>query len=569
MSPVPPERKGLLQLLDFGSKLKTPAFQRSFAWGAQQIDEYWLDLQRALDQAPGPAEYFLGLVVLDSTDAIQDGQQRLACTLLLASEIYGQIETAKSLGLHDAHLALDAAAQVTPALRQSPRASLVISLQDQDVLLNRTGIRSDAPESAKRLAAARKRIRSHLEADLVGRTTPDAKLARLKQWGAFLRAEAYVVLLRVSPKDAHNIFETLNTRGVRLSNGDLTKSHLISRATDTPLAIAKWNQVTDALKDSNGKFEDNLETFLLHYFGSRFGRTTKAAFFTDYRKQVENTDAFAALDALIESAKLYHALAHPADEAAYWAQIGEGTLQAVALLNALNLKQLRYVLLAVLRDFAGKKLTATGRKKQRDAILKLTAWSIRGLVDGRTGGGEAERTYVMAALAIVAGHFTSVADLRRHFLARDMLVDDDKLFEARFRQYAFDRPNAHTRARAILYALEYKQVAAKSALKPRDTLTIEHVLPKSPPAGQWQAFSSSERRAYTYQLGNLLLIDGPSGANNQLANKEWPAKKQLIASWGAQTFLTEAALRFADWTTATIERRTLSLAKLAVKTWSV
>ena len=33
-------------------------------------------------------------------------------------------------------------------------------------------------------------------------------------------------------KDAHNIFETLNTRGVRITNGDLVTSHPIARATD-------------------------------------------------------------------------------------------------------------------------------------------------------------------------------------------------------------------------------------------------------------------------------------------------------------------------------------------------
>ncbi|MGN6867571.1 MAG: hypothetical protein ACTHMY_04110, partial [Solirubrobacteraceae bacterium] len=200
------------------------------------------------------------------------------------------------------------------------------------------------------------------------------------------------------PKDAHNIFETLNTRGVRLSNGDLVKSHLISRATSATVAISKWDQVTSALKDSKGRYEDDLESFLLHYYGSRYGRTTKAQFFVDYRKAIANSDALSALDDLIESAKLYRALAAPAASTAYWTQLGEGPQQAVELLNALALKQLRYVLLAVLRDFAGPNPKAAGRKKQRNALLKLTAWSIRGLVSGRTGGGEAERTYINAAL---------------------------------------------------------------------------------------------------------------------------------------------------------------------------
>lgn len=73
MAAAAPERKGILELLDFTSNLKTPAFQRSYAWGTQQVDEYWNDLRRALDEQPGGADYFLGLVVLDNGDEIEDG----------------------------------------------------------------------------------------------------------------------------------------------------------------------------------------------------------------------------------------------------------------------------------------------------------------------------------------------------------------------------------------------------------------------------------------------------------------------------------------------------------------
>jgi Protein of unknown function DUF262/Protein of unknown function (DUF1524) len=563
-----PERRGILDLLDSKSKLKTPAFQRSFAWGRAQIDDFWTDLKRALDTQTGPADYFLGLIVLDSTDQIQDGQQRLATTLLLASEMYRLLDAAKAAGAHDQQLAIDVEGQITPALRQSPSAPLVISPQDQDVLLNRAGIRADSPESTRRLAVARATLGKHLVDDLTSRRSPDARLGRLKQWASYLSSQAYVVVLRVPPKDAHNIFETLNTRGIRLSNGDLVKSHLISRATDTNLAIAKWNSVTGALKDAKGKYEDDLETFLLHYHGSRYGRTTKAQFFVDYRKAIMRSDVLAALDELIESAALYRALAAPEASTAFWSSIGAGTQQAVEVLNALALKQLRYVLLAVLRDFGGARRSTARRKNQRNAVLKLTAWSIRGLVTGRTGGGEAERTYITAALEIVGGGFKTVADLKKHFLKAKMLIVDDSVFEAQFRAFPFDRPTTHKRARAILYALEYERIGNKSGLKPRETLTVEHVLPKSPAAGQWTGFSDDARRAFTYQLGNLLLIDGPSGANNQLANKEWLDKKQLIKTFGPQTPLTAEALKRRDWGVTTIENRTGDLAKLAVKTWS-
>src|SRR5262249_9592356 len=158
------------------------------------------------------------------------------------------------------------------------------------------------------------------------------------------------------------------------------------------------------------------------------------------------------------------------------------------------------------------------------------------------------------------GTLKTVPELKQHFLDKGLLVESDSLFKARFKQYPFDRPNGHTRARAVLYALEYAKSNKKSGLKPRDTLTVEHVLPKSPAKGQWKQFDASARRAYTYNLGNLLLIDGPSGANDDLANTEWKDKRALIQSWPGQTPLTDEAVKSATWTKATITSRQNTLA---------
>ena len=210
MASSEPKRDGILRVVD--AVLYNPGLPTLICVEQAHIDEYWTDLQRALDTPGESADYFLGLVVLDHSNQIQDGQQRLATTLLLASEMYEFIERAKATAPHDGRLAKDALAQVAAVLRASPSAPLVIGLKNQDILLNRAGIRSNSPESAKRLVAARSRLSTHLESDLQARTTADSRLARLKQWGEFLRTKAYVVTFRVPPKDAHNIFETLNTR---------------------------------------------------------------------------------------------------------------------------------------------------------------------------------------------------------------------------------------------------------------------------------------------------------------------------------------------------------------------
>lgn len=563
-----PARKGILELLDHGSTLKTPAFQRSFAWGDEQVIDYWDDLKRAIDHEGGSADYFLGLVVVDEDGQIQDGQQRLATTLLLAAEIYHAAEAVKALGEHTTSLAAEVAAFVSPALRRGPKAPLNLGLQDQSALLERTGIRVKSLESVKRLDTARERLKKLVAEEIGTLTKPDERLRRLRKWGDFLRTKAYVVLLQVPPRDAHNIFETLNTRGVRLSNGDLVKSHLIARSDDTPAAVKKWGDITGALQDEKGNYESDLESFLLHYYGSKYGKTVKRDLFADYRPHIADKDPITALEELHESAVLYHALADPEGTAAFWLTLGPGTREAIQLINGLGLKQLRYLLLSILRDFGSKQSTSSRRKTQAQAVLKIVAWSVRGLVHLMTGGGDAEKTYIDAAAGIRDGSLDTVTKLREFFVKKNMLVLDDDLFKDAFSKFAFDSRTSHTRARAILYALEYHQTAARSALTPRDTLTVEHVLPLNPEDKQWAGFDDDARAVYAHRLGNLLLIDGPSGANSKLGNKEWPDKRNLIRTWGPQTPLTQSALKKQAWTKEVINARHEALATLATKAFA-
>jgi len=565
--PADLQKRGILTLLDHGSSLRIPVFQRSFAWEPDNVDDYWDDLISALDRDGGPAEYFLGLIVVDENWEIQDGQQRLATTLMFAGAIYDAIERTRVDPQHDAELARNVLGLITPALRTGANAPLTLNPADQAVLLQRVGIRADSPESTKRLDKVRQRLSALLHHDLQGLGTADERLRRLRHWAEFLRLPAYVVQLKVPPRDAHNIFETLNTRGVRLSNGDLIKSHLVARASaaDTAAAVAKWNEVIGALKDEKGAYESDLESFLLHYYGSRYGQTVRRDLFTDLRDQVSGQDPLTTLDDLRANAVIYRALVDPGAADGYWSTLGAGTKQAIELVNALNLRQLRYLLLAVLRDFAPTVNASTRRRRQAEAVRRIAAWSVRGLVFRLLSGGTAEDAYITAATAIRGGTIDTVAKLKAHFIDKDILNEDDALFEDEFRGYPWDSKTNHTKARAVLYALETSQIPNRSALTARQTLTVEHVLPRSPEPGKWTQFSADERDIYTYRLGNLLLIDGPSRANDSLGNKSWSEKKRLIQGFGTQTPLTTAALAKGTWSRTTISDRQADLAAVAVQ----
>src|SRR4051794_7546196 len=71
-------------------EFRVPIYQRSYAWPGEAVEEFFYDLQLALDE--GAPDYFLGTIVLtpskeDRRTVVIDGQQRLATTSILLAVI--------------------------------------------------------------------------------------------------------------------------------------------------------------------------------------------------------------------------------------------------------------------------------------------------------------------------------------------------------------------------------------------------------------------------------------------------------------------------------------------------
>lgn len=236
---------------------------------------------------------------------------------------------------------------------------------------------------------------------------------------------------------------------------------------------------------------------------------------------------------------------------------------AIQFLNGAKLRQLRYLLLAVLSDYSSAVTSpGTRRSKQQDLIVRIAAWSIRGLVDGRTGGQSAQSLYVSAASAVRNGDVSTIADVRALFVGKRMFIENDADFNVAFKAQRFD----NQQAKAVLYELERAKLGRSAALGLKEELTLEHVLPQRPATGTWAHLTDDERAIYARRLGNMLLLAQPF--NSSLGNLEWPEKKARISGVkDSQTPLTVAALGFTRWDTKAIEKRTEQLAAAAAAHW--
>jgi len=537
--------------------LAVPIYQRSYAWTADEIGEYWTDLRGAFSDAT--PEYFLGTLVLTRQaspprDTIIDGQQRLATTSVLLASIRDQFaergDKARAEIVQREYLSTSDLATATEVSRLNLNSEDAYFFQQR--IVNRTTSPAPTRPSHHLLLHAYGHFRQELKkvADDAG---PDWA-ARLTQWVEFLRNRVKTIVLEVpSDADAFLIFETLNDRGADLTIADLLKNYLFGHAGSKLDAVRDgWMMVLGALEIPAETVL--FTTFLRHYWSSVRGAVRERELYKSIKEHVA-TEA-QVLDFITElhsAASLYSALLSSNHE--YWEELGGTVRENVETLLRLDLEQNRPLLLAALQHFT--------EPEKKDLLKALVAWSVRGLMVGGIGGGTAEKAYCRAAVKIRRGEIKTTGELLAELAA---IVPSDSEFQEAVAVARVPRANL---ARYYLLALERgKRGEAEPEFVPNsneEEVNLEHVLPKRASAADWGSeFNADERREYLHRLGNLSLLQ--KGPNGRIGNKPFAAKKAILTKSGFA--LTAEIGGEADWTKDKIKERQARLAALAVKVWA-
>ena len=536
--------------------LAVPIYQRSYAWKADEIGEYWGDLRSAFsDTAP---EYFLGTLVLTRQaspprDTIIDGQQRLATTSLLLAAIRDEFtdrtDKARANIVQRDYLStsdLVTAADVSRLTLNSEDAYFF-----EQRIVNGGQLPAPGRPSHHLLLEAYDHFRREIKkvADDAG---PDWA-TRLTQWVEFLKGRVKIIVLEVpSDADAFLIFETLNDRGADLTIADLLKNYLFGHAG------AKLDAVRDGWMMVLGALEIPAETalfttFLRHYWSSVRGAVRERELYKSIKEHVSTeTQALDFITQLQSAATLYSALLSSSHD--YWEDLGSTVKENVETLLRLDLEQNRPLLLAALQHFTDS---------EKRALLKsLVAWSVRGLIVGGIGGGTAEKAYCHAAVRIRRGEVKTTLELLSELSA---IVPSNSEFQEAVAVARVPRANL---ARYYLMALERgKHGDTEPEFVPNsneEQVNLEHVLPKRASAADWGAvFNADERRDYLHRLGNLALLQ--KGPNGRIGNKPFAVKKPILTN--SAYMLTAEIGAEEDWTKETVKNRQERLAALAVKVW--
>ncbi len=554
------EHKGIGDVLA-NNRLAVPMNQREYSWEQEHVNDLFSDFANAI--ANNQSTYFLGTIVLTRGDGdvpeVSDGQQRLATSTILLAAIrdhfhrIGDLKRAGSIEQTFLKTTDLKTTDIVPKLR--------LNVDDNEFFTKSVLSCPDSPDrkiepkkdSHKRIRKAAALAAEHVENILTPYRKESMKTDRLIEWVDFLQYGSEVIILKVPDRlNAFVMFETLNDRGLRASQADLLKNHLLSQAAARIVeGQQKWAHMVGIL-ESLGQ-EDVTVTYLHHLLITQHG-PTKAREVFDKVKQVVNGQnrALEFLDELAEGANDYAALFN--SDHKKWNEYGTSTRNHLATINRdLRVLQIRPLMFAVARNFSVK--------EARLAFRLFVFWSVRFLIVGGRGG-LLDRNYSLRAQEIGTGKIKTAEQLTKALVD---VIPTDAMFETAFAEARISQVHL---ARYLLRAMELKRKnQPEPEFVPMDEeqiINLEHILPETPQAN-WPGIDPETAGAYHRRIGNLAILQAKK--NSLIGNSPFFEKKKVLKD--SAYLLTSEIASYNSWGVAQINERQKTLAKLAVETWPI
>ena len=563
---------------------EVPAFQRDYSWTKEQCEDLWGDIENLVD---GQVKaHFIGpMVVIRHGEKNQknylviDGQQRLTTIQMIISL------------LRDHWVQLDPGMRQTPAgpkpYEETCRSLLVsgppsytktfvpnwhiretffnyvqreISDGERKNIVRISDVPSQDMEYAEELFKAYIFFR--------GKISVLTKEQTLKFEELLLND---VLILRIDAVEIDNafiLFDTLNNRGLDLTQGDLVKN-LIFQSMKEPATtnlspamvkiLGDWDTIAE--KVTYKKLDSFLRYFLILKLGKKI---QKESISKDIEKHygtqvkikqfIQEVAEYSDLYALIERTDAFQ---------------GQYKIQLNSLfddLNDLNQATQAVFLLAALKRFTNWE-TKDHYEKLTVVCRAAEVLSFRWLITGKNAQ-DLENIWREAAVKLMnaANDDQKVLNDALAHLKQNLPADQEFKSELAGRSLKSSKF-----VRYILRKIENSRIDNEVwVLAGPDKLDVEHIAPKTPDdSHDWRRVMAGESsyRNIIYRLGNQTLLT--KSLNRSAKNKEFKDKKsQYEKNTGHLTDLTKELLTAPSWNQAAVVKRSESLAKEAVALWN-
>lgn len=515
-----------------------PPYQRDYVWTHKVVEQLWNDLiahykkHSKKEQLPNPDGYFLGAMVIIEDAAnkvfeVVDGQQRLTSLSTIMTVLFDYLE---KLNVPEPYrsgyekVARDCLGQFVGG---DWEANLKFS--DNDVasfFLNSCLIKKsysdkelywNDPWCASRLVrktSAIHRIRDSIKCGyekldnfLNELSTDDEKRDRLISF--FRLVTECVVVLKIkaySHSNAYAIFESLNNRGIRLSQADLIKNELLKVAdsSERDEIVDNW---TFARQNVDSTEAITLPDFLHFSYLSRRTKVKANELYENVKNLVTSANGIALVYSkeLYDDAAAFDGLTSNYDAA--WTAETHYMLNDIK--NVLGIKLCYPYLLSAYRKYSATPHDFEAHVK----LIMNFAFRFLKVIDG---GVEALAGAVNEASLLVNQGKTVV-----------------EISDQVFKKYAPDAPflaNLETAsfsniklAYFVVYYLEKVMMKGSIPLPHGLEQNLEHIMPRTPTKKDWHDIAKAKEddsetfKDYLWRIGNLLPL--PESINKSIKNK--------------------------------------------------
>tara|TARA_Y100000588_G_scaffold107970_1_gene118308 strand:- start:10834 stop:12654 length:1821 start_codon:yes stop_codon:yes gene_type:complete len=592
---VQPENILINELL--ANRFKIPSLQRQVSWGAPQVLELWKDLikhyfansssDRLTDRPKG---YFLGSAIFLKDDylLVLDGQQRLVALTCMASimlsvlkkeelikksdgEAFLELETLLSQMVHYSEAGLKPTVQFEDAeLTKFLLASTYTHLTNKEEYWNTDPIAKKllGPKSSPANKIRSGILKGEEELDKFlknGLTSDDEKKQRFYSFARMFGDCISILKIIVTDlADAYDLFESLNSRGIDLSQSDLIKNLALKKASDLERGQITdiWNQIQNVVQDA----EMLALPDFMHYSALSRGTDIKATqLFKATKSYIESNSSLIYVKRLKKDSDAYEALMNPPS---VWDHETRDML--IDIRDVLGVKFAYVALLAGYRAYV--------EPERDDAKFQSYVRYVMNFCF-RFMKFDPDATPVKILTALNAAALKVKHSLDPKEIAGDFKTySSDEDFKQWFSKAGFSNTKL---AYYIVYHLEKQKLSGTVPVSHGDTQHLEHIMPKSPHKSHWAAIKrlkASDPEIFKknlWKIGNILALDAVT--NKHISNREIsykisnPDKKDYTrSSLKMPTEIGSFLSGGADWDYAAIEKRQKDLAEnWAVKTWSL
>ncbi|MBZ0152741.1 MAG: DUF262 domain-containing HNH endonuclease family protein [Planctomycetes bacterium] len=559
------ENNTFRKLIGNGLSYRIPRFQRDYSWTQEEWEDLWQDLLGTVQPGGEPAHY-MGYLVLQSSDdktfEVIDGQQRLTTISILVLAVLKNLQR-----LVDTGDQVDANRTRSEQIRNSyigfldpvtlvARSKLTLNRNNNSYWQSFLVPLGSLPTGRFRASEhALRRAFEWFDRAVTQHVANEQDKGRALAW--FLESASdrlfFTVITVTDELNAYRVFETLNSRGVRLSATDLLKNYLFS-------VLDRDQRVDHELDALEERWEalvvrlgaEDFPDFLRVHWNSRRGFARQADLFKTIRAQIgDRGSVFELLRQMEEDLDHYLALVQPEDST--WTPEAK---EQVRNLLTFQVKRPFSMLIAARRRFVDEEFVAL----LRDCVVL----AFRANVICGWSAGEQERLFSEAALRLAEQTAPSrheVLDLLRP------VYPNDKAFIGSFAEKGMRTTQARNNkvVRYLLGKLE-RHVSARAELQVNsDTLSVEHVLPQHP-GPEWGQMTAAEVEALVYRLGNMTLLSTKD--NNRAGAGDWTTKRAALQN-SEFALSRRLAEENAEWNAERIAARQMWMAKQAAAIWRI